>query len=289
MTDRPRTLDAASIGAYLDTDPYITTNPGGGPSAVMADMVALIERGGLSADWVRIVKNGVAGDLDVVAADVVVAGRKTRLVRHDAIERIGEAQLSLAISGIERLTATGAQMCAEKSLRLGGVFDLNAYITPAWSRGFDLHYDPQDVYLCQLEGHKTWELFRPDYVFPGPGDYAIGRYISFGAMPDMAVTLRPDEVLYIPRGWGHRGTTTEAASTHLTLGHDVENVAMRLLGVSVSDVVDDGNPRSDLRRNAWALTQDELERIHSVINLSSGAAEVDETHGSLTPGEVDTS
>ena len=47
---------------------------------------------------------------------------------------------------------------------LGHPAQVNAYITPESSRGFDPHYDVHDVFVLQVDGEKHWRVHAP-----GPG------------------------------------------------------------------------------------------------------------------------
>lgn len=100
---------------------------------------------------------------------------------------------------------------------LGHRVGVNAYFTPPRSQGFLPHADDHDVFILQMEGAKTWRIYNPLIELPTreiPQE-AIRR--SLGA-PARVVTLRPGDLLYLPRGWIHECSTSRSASLHLTVG-----------------------------------------------------------------------
>lgn len=95
---------------------------------------------------------------------------------------------------------------------------LNSYWTPAKSQGFAIHYDDVDVFLLQMEGEKVWQLYDP----PEDVDY-LSRHSSEDYLPEQfptpkhTITLKPGDVLYMPRGMVHQGhTTAKTHSLHVT-------------------------------------------------------------------------
>ena len=39
---------------------------------------------------------------------------------------------------------------------------INMYVTPPEARGFDVHYDYEDVFILQVHGSKRWRVWAPD-------------------------------------------------------------------------------------------------------------------------------
>jgi ribosomal protein L16 Arg81 hydroxylase len=90
------------------------------------------------------------------------------------------------------------------------------YMTPRGAQGFDLHYDHHDVFITQIEGRKRWQVFAPVVALP----VSEGR-VSEGQLrhpPLIEDTLEAGDLLYIPRGFPHRGFTSDQFSLHITFG-----------------------------------------------------------------------
>ena len=107
-----------------------------------------------------------------------------------------------------------------RTLGLAGEVVVNAYLSPA-GRGFGLHFDPQSVFILQLEGEKHWMYgTEPAATFPPVGMDANpedGRQRFRERHPAIPLTepracawqqclLRPGDALYLPAGTWHQGT-----------------------------------------------------------------------------------
>jgi ribosomal protein L16 Arg81 hydroxylase len=111
---------------------------------------------------------------------------------------------------------------------LGRVFcasiGVNMYLTPKGSKTFALHTDDHDVFVLQVQGEKSWRLhelrnlgvmrldYKKDLAFTS--DWGHSRLEG----PVLAeLTLRPGDVLYIPRGMPHCAVAQSETSLHLTI------------------------------------------------------------------------
>jgi ribosomal protein L16 Arg81 hydroxylase len=105
---------------------------------------------------------------------------------------------------------------------LGHPAQVNAYVTPASSRGFDPHYDVHDVFVIQIHGEKHWVIHQPVHEDPlgdQPwGDRAPDVAARAQGEPTIEATFAPGDVLYLPRGWIHSATALGGTSIHLTIG-----------------------------------------------------------------------
>jgi hypothetical protein len=95
----------------------------------------------------------------------------------------------------------------------------NLYLTPQGAQGFDAHFDPHEVFVLQLEGHKQWRLYEPTRRLPLVGERLNVPRDHLG--PAREIRLGPGDLLYLPRGQVHEAFTSECASLHLTVGINV--------------------------------------------------------------------
>jgi hypothetical protein len=89
-----------------------------------------------------------------------------------------------------------------------------AFLTPSRSSGLELHRDPDDLLVLQLEGHKTWEL-------SAIGDGAVAETGSAASSLPPAtemVTLGPGGILAMRSTVAHRAATADEPSLHVTFG-----------------------------------------------------------------------
>jgi hypothetical protein len=97
---------------------------------------------------------------------------------------------------------------------------VNAYLTTRASSGFPIHWDDHDVIVVQLVGEKSWDVRSysrpvPMYRDAEPNSVASEQTVWRG-------TLRPGDVMHIPRGNWHQATRDghhdDPLSLHLTFG-----------------------------------------------------------------------
>jgi hypothetical protein len=96
----------------------------------------------------------------------------------------------------------------------------------SWQRvpGYASHFDTMDVIAIQIEGEKVWNIYEgrfPQSTFsPGirPPDFTPEQHDRMKGKVAQRVTMRPGDILYLPRGLYHDALATDAASLHLSFG-----------------------------------------------------------------------
>ncbi|WP_433061958.1 cupin domain-containing protein [Dactylosporangium sp. CS-033363] len=129
---------------------------------------------------------------------------------------------TLVLQGLHRMWPPLVGFAAALRRELGTPVQINAYLTPPGSRGFDPHYDTHGVFVLQVSGHKRWRVHAPVLDAPVPrqpwGGVAEEVAAAAGAAPEIDAVLAPGDALYLPRGWVHAATTEGEWSLHLTVG-----------------------------------------------------------------------
>jgi bifunctional lysine-specific demethylase and histidyl-hydroxylase NO66 len=118
---------------------------------------------------------------------------------------------TIVLESLHRYWRPLTDFCRELELALRHRLQVNAYITPPGSRGFDVHRDSHDVFVLQVSGRKHWTVYDREI----PDRVLIDRDIERGTS------------LYIPKGFPHAASTGEGTSAHLTVGiltHDTLDV-----------------------------------------------------------------
>ncbi len=108
---------------------------------------------------------------------------------------------------------------------LGKVFHadigVNAYLTPKGAKTFPIHTDEHDVLILHLEGEKIWRLHEFSLLqIP----LSQKKNLSFSKewyhrteTPLLAeISLKPGDLLYIPRGMPHYAVAQDSVCLHLT-------------------------------------------------------------------------
>lgn len=124
---------------------------------------------------------------------------------------------TIVVNGVERYLRTIASLSHSIEVELNFPTRVNAYATPPKSTGFVPHYDPHDVLVLQIEGSKTWHVSDAAAVPPHEIQRRKGVGTA-GLTSSTDVTLKPGDVLYLPRGQVHSAETGSEPSVHLTIG-----------------------------------------------------------------------
>ncbi|WP_314506816.1 JmjC domain-containing protein [uncultured Microbacterium sp.] len=129
---------------------------------------------------------------------------------------------TLVLQGLHRTWAPIAAFTRRLIDDLGHPAQVNAYITPASSRGFDPHYDTHDVFVIQIAGAKHWRIHEPVHRHPLADQPWTDHRDSVAARareePTIDATFETGDVLYLPRGWIHSAEALGGTSIHLTIG-----------------------------------------------------------------------
>ncbi|WP_354570100.1 cupin domain-containing protein [Glaciihabitans sp. UYNi722] len=152
------------------------------------------------------------------------------------------AGATLVLQALHRTWRPIADFTRDLVADLAHPAQVNAYVTPASSRGFDPHYDVHDVFVIQIHGEKHWKIHPPVHENPlrsqpwTDHSEAVARQAE--GTPAIDETFRPGDVLYLPRGWIHSATALGGTSIHLTIGVSALNrwdVVQQLVAQSASD------------------------------------------------------
>ena len=109
------------------------------------------------------------------------------------------------------------ELCRVLAAKFSGAFQVNVYLTPRQSRGLRPHYDTHDVFVLQIHGTKRWQIFDESIHLPLSGQVHNGEFLARND-PTQVVDLRPGDMIYLPRGWGHAADALDEMSLHLTVG-----------------------------------------------------------------------
>jgi bifunctional lysine-specific demethylase and histidyl-hydroxylase MINA len=110
----------------------------------------------------------------------------------------------------------------------------NLYCSWQAHQGFDSHFDLHDVYALHIAGEKRWLIYGCHFEYPinHPAYTTLGQafHDQHKGKVSLDVTLKPGDLLYIPRGWYHDALATSSASLHLACGASAP-LGLDLLGL----------------------------------------------------------
>ena len=129
---------------------------------------------------------------------------------------------TIVLQGLHRLWPPITDFTRALVDDLGHPAQVNAYVTPPSSQGFEPHYDTHDVFVLQISGEKHWRIHAPVLTDPlrtQPwSDHRAAVARAATQEPVIEAVLRPGDAVYLPRGWIHSATALGATSVHLTVG-----------------------------------------------------------------------
>ncbi len=210
----------------------------------------LLSRRGLRTPFLRLARNGSVVDSGSFTGPGGVGAEIGDQVRDDRVATLFADGTTVVLQALHRLWPPLIDFATRLGAELGHPVQVNAYVTPASSRGFSAHYDVHDVFVLQLAGRKHWTVHAPVHPDPLRGqpwnDHAPA--VAARARDDRPVidtVLEPGDAMYLPRGWLHAATAQGEVSAHLTVGaHVVTRYA--LVEALTALVADDAALRASL-------------------------------------------
>ncbi|HET9944046.1 MAG TPA: cupin domain-containing protein [Actinomycetes bacterium] len=182
----------------------------------------LVSRRGLRAPFLRVAKNGsTLPDSAFTAGGGTGAGIADQASDDKLLRLFGDGA-TIVLQGLHRTWEPVLDFTQDLAADLGHPVQVNAYVTPAQNTGFSDHYDVHDVFVIQIAGEKRWRIREPVHRSPLRDqpwtDHRAAVEAAAQESPLLEETLRPGDVLYLPRGYLHAATALGDVSTHLTVG-----------------------------------------------------------------------
>lgn len=161
------------------------------------------------------------------------------------LDRLGQwlrRGASLVLNDIDRLTPGLNAVARALEEALGAKVQANLYCSWKAHQAFGSHFDTHDVYALHIAGEKTWNLYGRHFEDPiaHPRFKTLGQAFHDahkGALSQQ-VTLRPGDVLYIPRGWYHDALASSEATVHIAFGA-TPAIGLDLISLLFEHSVDD--------------------------------------------------
>ncbi|MCZ4080107.1 cupin-like domain-containing protein [Rhodococcus sp. H36-A4] len=202
----------------------------------------LISRRGVRTPFARMAKDGSLLDQSQFTSSGGFGAEMPDQLDSAAILSAFAAGHTLVLQGLHRLWPPLIDFVRDLVDDIGHPSQVNAYITPASSRGFDPHYDVHDVFILQISGEKRWILHPPVHTHPLADQPWSDRRSAVEQqareVPTVDTVLAAGDALYLPRGWIHSAEALGDTTIHLTIGVASFNdfdVATQLIGLLAND------------------------------------------------------
>lgn len=129
---------------------------------------------------------------------------------------------SIVANDIDTLTPGLISAANALESRLGGKVQSNLYCSWDQHQAFPTHFDTHEVFALHVAGEKVWRIYEGRLENPISNDAFNGLSDEFhmehrGELAE-EVTLKPGDVLYIPRGQYHDALASSEGCIHLSFG-----------------------------------------------------------------------
>jgi Cupin superfamily protein len=178
---------------------------------------------------------------------------------------------TLVLRDIFRAWLLVAQLTREFQAVFFARLEVHLFVTPAGAQRLAPHYDSDNSFVLQISGAKDWKIFHTEVALPiGPQGHLVDAD-TLGE-PSRRLTMRPGDLLYVPRGLVHAAGTTDAPSMHLTFGvfpyrwHDL--LCDLICGLAEQEIsLRRSVPLSALREGAIGLAPTEPAAVSELSSL----------------------
>ena len=167
---------------------------------------------------IRIVKNGKEIPSAEYTKKAVPIGhhKKDGIIHTEKAFALFNAGSTLVIQAGQRYFDNLSKCCLGLSNKFGSPVQANLYITPNKSQGFNPHWDTHDVFVLQISGTKTWQLYGFEKELPTKNQKFVSK--GYEKKPIKTLQLAPGDFLYVPRGYVHDAMADDGISAHITIG-----------------------------------------------------------------------
>ena len=129
---------------------------------------------------------------------------------------------SLVANDIDTLTPELAATGTALEAALGGKAQTNLYCSWRERPAFRSHFDTHDVYAIHTVGEKVWQVYegRLDNPIAHPGYKKFGHdyHEKHKGQVLTEITMRPGDLLYLPRGQYHDALASSDSTIHVSFG-----------------------------------------------------------------------
>jgi ribosomal protein L16 Arg81 hydroxylase len=250
--------------------------PRGFGDLLSADMVdELIAERGVRAPFIRLAKDGDLVDKTCYLGPAGFGAEIPDQVDSAKVLDQFACGATIVLQGLHRLWPPLIDFARQAVDELGHPVQVNAYITPADSRGFDPHYDVHDVFVLQVAGSKRWVVHTPVHDHPLPTQPWTQHRAAIAERaaeePVIDTTLSAGDTLYLPRGWLHSASAIDTTSIHLTVG------VSPTTRVDVARAVVDRLASSEAFRRSLPMTQSPTNHDEIMATVTKVMAEMIDT------------
>lgn len=123
---------------------------------------------------------------------------------------------TMVLDSLHEVSPAVAHLTGSIEATLSCACTANLYAGWRTQKGFNVHWDAQEVFVLQLSGAKRWQVFAPTRPYPLTDDSEPAQQPT--APPIWEGILNDGDLLYIPRGFWHVAQPLDEPSLHVSWG-----------------------------------------------------------------------
>lgn len=164
--------------------------------------------------------------------------------RAEVVDRMLAADASVMLNHADRHVPSLERLCAVVAEEVGDHVSAVAIATAGAGGALEIHYDPYDVLVLQVDGSKRWVLYDNPVDNPVHGMPRLP--VGAPATPVVEVDLDAGDWLLVPAGQRHRCDTLSARSLHIAL-LIYPLTAVRAVELMLNDMLASPDDRAPMR------------------------------------------
>ncbi len=199
---------------------------------------------------------------------------------------------SVVLSGMETYCEGSAALAASLQAAIGGYSQCNLYCSFKQHPGFLPHFDLMDVFVFQIDGEKDWTIYETQFENPmlKPGCHQMSftreQHAENKGAIEKQVTMKPGDVLYIPKGKYHAAVASSDFSLHLTYGIEPPR-ALHFIESIVDALYLDADFRQEMPHYDNAEAYDRLidqlaDKLHERMTSEAAKHQIRDDHRKLS-------
>ena len=175
-------------------------------------------------------------------------GNLTLLADFEKVRTFLRHGASLVLNEIETLNPGLKSIAEVLGYEPGGKVQGNLYCSWQKHQAFDVHYDTHDVFAMQVVGEKAWRIYQCPFKDPINHPMFKSRDNAFHRAHkgdlSMEFTMRPGDLVYVPRGFYHEALAESDATVHMSFS------VVPLIGLDVVTMLFEHGVADDVFRQA---------------------------------------
>ena len=181
-----------------------------------------------------------------------------------------QGKWTLMVQGVDRWVDEVSQLAKHFNFIPNWRFDdvMISYSVPG--AGVGAHVDQYDVFLLQGKGERHWQVGKPENLVTTSPHKNLQQVQPFEPIID--AILEPGDILYIPPGWPHCGTTLKECITY-SMGFRAPNARDLLQPINDGLFNNDELSRytdaqMPLHASEFEVSTDELKKLTELVQSS---------------------